>query len=300
MTKDSSGYGGTVLNMPVNYIQKGEEGSTGMRFLGVERHGKKAVGDFIIERTKHYPQYQPRLWDCEDHCFLAAAEISCQFIGQPVAIALGKGLEGQGIEGFDHAVLILWFQTQENGAGRIDSYYFDATLGRFVDDFDTKLIVPMPFSGFAPDPDSSRNLPFKKPLKLIPKGALALDGKDYDFDLIDGPAPGGQKTVIETLTSKGVAECPIPEDRFKKALWDIYWKVPERVFWYFAHLRAIHMGAPVGFAIGTATTPERPNSYNKAVLALWKKPGEITYWDVASRKPLNKSVVAFKERLVIV
>lgn len=284
------GIGGKNLSMPVNYIGEKEEISTGMRFFGVKSHSRKAIKDYILGRVKDYDPYEKEKWDCEDHCFLAASEIRCKFLGQPVAVALGTGKVGAGIAGEAHALLVLWFSNQ----GKWESEFFDPTYEDFVADFDTKVIIPLPISGFT---DKNQDLPFKKNIPLVTTGAWALDYRSYDYALING-------AVMATLTSGGIKECKETRSEEEKALLldplKRYWNYNDRTFWHFAHLRQKHKGAPIGFAVGTATTPKFPKPYDTSALVLWKQPDDYIYWDVDTRRTLSSMNVKFNPRVVMV
>ena len=292
----SEGVGGDFLEMPIDYIDEEEEGSTGMCFFKVRRKSRKQVADYIVKQVKNYGSYEAKLWDCEDYAFLAASEVRCTFLGQPVAIALGKAREGPGMDGQDHALLVLWFGDQVGGVRNCVPEYFDPTLGSFVNDFDTRILIPLPLSGLT---EGNSDLPFNKKLPLLDEAAFALDGKDYQFGKIN--------EVMNTLRNGGISRCPVldrsPEDMaLLKDPHHRYWSESDENFWQFAHLRQKHKGAPIGFAVGTATNAKSRKPFEQSAVVLWKQQDEFFYWDANTEKKLSdfKVKIEFKPRLVMV
>lgn len=288
------GHGDTKLKMPVGaqYIRYENKGSTGLRPFRFKSHSPQKVENYILERANKYGIYIPTNWDCEDHCFVVASEVRCKFWGQPLAIALGKA-KGGSIAGQDHALLILWFQDQ----GKWMHRYFDPTLKKFVDDFDTYHLIPLPINGFKDHDD----LPFPGNLKFHDTAAYALDGRTYDYDLINGE-------VMDTLKGEGIEECPAPEPGTEEGdQFDKYWAASDRVFYWFAHLRYEHKGtppkgpAPIGIAFGTAIIPGLgPQPVDMAALVLWKQPNDFIYWEIDNKTDLDSLNIKFQPRVVIV
>jgi hypothetical protein len=268
------------------------KGTTGMRFSALKSHDPNAVMNFIADKAKTYGKYENFRWDCEDYAFLAASDVRCRFLGLPVAIAIGKGMEGgPTIEGFNHAINILWFESQVGDQKKWEPRYFDATIGSEVKKFDTQVIIALPVSGLTDHQDLP---PFDK-LSFLKDAAFALDGRNYDFNLVN-------TDVMDTLKNKRVEECPKPTNKEELDLFNNakYWSTSDRVFYWFAHIRRMHKGAPVGVAFGLATHPKRPNSFDYAALVVWSSPDNFTYWDVNEAKDITQLEVKFEPRIVIV
>jgi hypothetical protein len=291
----STGIGGDELSMPIAYIGKDDEGSTGMRFFAVEKHSEKSVAEYILNQVQGYDPYEPRLFDCEDQAFLAASDVRCKYLGQPVAIALGKAKEDERMKGQSHALLVLWFRDQVGGTKWIPKF-FDPTLKRFVDDFDTQVLIPLPTSGST---KGNQNLKFEKNLPLLETAAFALDGRNYDYIFKNK----NEVQIDSLLKSKGLKECKQQRtlDENDKILDPAqrYWSPIDRVFWHFAHLRQTHKGAPIGFAVGMAKLPGS-NPFEKAALVLWKQADDFIYWDIDFKDTLASKNMKFEPRIVIV
>jgi hypothetical protein len=272
------------LDMPegVGFQQKG---STGMRFSGRRSHSPTIVMDYLAARSKCYDPYIPILWDCEDFAFLATAEVRCKFLGLPIAIGLRSQKNG-------HAVVILWFENQVGSQKKWEPIFFDPTLGKQVYDFIPDVIIPFPVGGEMDRED----LPGFENLSYLDSAAFVLDGRNYKYSLID-------LEVIPTLKKKGIDECPKPTNKEELALFrnDKYWNYGDRTFFWFAHIRQKHKGAPVGIAFGKAEHKSRKEPFDYAALVLWRSADSFIYWDISgANEPANLGYANFKPRLVIV
>jgi hypothetical protein len=280
-----------VLKMPPS-VRLQNKGTTGMRFPAMKSHSPEIVMQFIEDKARTYGKYQDKIWDCEDYSFLAASDIRCRFLGQPVAIALGIGKEGgPNIIGLPHAINVLWFESDVGGGQKkwIHRYY-DATIHKEVKNFETHVIIPLPVSGLT----DHKELPPFENFRFLDSAAFVLDGKAYNFDLIN--------SVIDTLEKKGINDCPRPGDIEGGALFDnpLYYSYNDRVFWWFSHIRQMHKGAPVGVAFGKATNPNVPQSFDYASLVLWRSPSDFVYWDIIGAKDATQMDIKFIPRIVIV
>jgi hypothetical protein len=277
------------LDMPVD---RQASGTTGMRYSAMKSHNPADVMKCITELSVNYPPYQIDFYDCEDYSFLAAADIRCRFPGQPVAIAIGKATHPTGLAGQMHAVTYLWFEDKTGGQTKWIPLIFDPTIKSRVDGFDPKVIIPLPVSVLndhkeLPPFDDESTFPF------LDEAAFELD-YNHKFELIPD--------VMKTLKNKLVKECPKPtnlewQDLFMNPK---YWSFSDRVFYWFAHIRAMHQGAPVGVAFGEATTKKKSQNFEYAALVLWKSANEFIYWDIQTAKNLTELDAKFEPRVVIV
>ncbi|MCX6719265.1 MAG: hypothetical protein NTZ38_02730 [Candidatus Taylorbacteria bacterium] len=269
------------------------KGNTGNAIAGMRSHSPDAVMTYIGERARTYPKYQASKWDCEDFAFLAASEVRCRYPGQPVGIAIGIGREGEGIAGKDHAINVLWFESDEGGQKKWAPKYFDATLKREVT-FDAEVIIALPVLG-STNPALYTRLPTfdNNNFPFLPIAAFVLDDS-YDFNSMNA--------VVDTLgKSDGLELCHGPTGVEERELFRIpYWTPSDETFWWFSHVRKMHMGAPVGVAFGTATHPQVPNGFEYSSLVLWSQENSFRYWDVGAAKYADQLDYTFKPRVVIV
>lgn len=283
--------GNGELKMPSG-VRWCNSGTTGMRFPAMLSYDPDEVMKYLINVSVNYPKYQPNIWDCEDHAFLAAADVRCHYPGQPIGIAIGIATEGDvTIKGFMHAVNYLWFEHKVGGQTKWMPQIYDPTMKRFVGSFDTKVIIPLPIAGLT---DHQELPPFEK-FSFQKMAAFQLDDRDHKFELID-------TAVMNTLTNKLVKECPEPADKELKDLFmqAKYWSFNDRVFYWFAQIRKMHMGAPVGVAFGQATTPDKPQGFEYAGLVLWRSADQFIYWNIQKAKDFKELNITFKPRIVIV
>jgi hypothetical protein len=283
----------TPLKMPdsTHFIDRGH---TGNAIAGRRNHPPDKVMNFCVERSRNYPQYVESKWDCEDFAFLAASEVRCAFTGQPVGILVGKGTDGnEKIVGKEHAINVLWFQ-KEGGQNVWYPRYFDATQKREVTGINTELVIALPIlaSGDAAlytrlNPFDNNKYPFE------PIAAFELDDT-YDFT---------QMSAVEgTLARADSFElCPEPPSKEERDLFrDPYWTPGDDTFWWFSHIRKMHMGAPVGVAFGRAVTKKSPNGFGYSALVLWGEDNKIRYWDTGAWRYADEMGYTFNPRVVIV
>jgi hypothetical protein len=132
-----------------------------------------------------------------------------------------------------------------------------------------------------------------KKFSFLPVAAFILDDL-YKFD--------SMKKVEDTLRNVDEFKfCPGPAGLEEKAFFRIpYWTPSDQTFWWFSHIRKLHMGAPVGVAFGTATHPQVPNGFEYSSLVLWSEKDSPRYWDVSAAKYTDQLGYIFKPRVVIV
>jgi len=283
------------LAMPLPLVPNG---TTGMLYSAMHSHNPNDVMDFIIKEAANYPKYKATIWDCEDHAFLAAADIRCRFPGQPIAIAIGTATEPKALIGVSHAVNYLWFERKEGDKSIWDTVkILDTTLPRpgFVGSFNPTLVIPIPVSGTS----NHKDLPPFERFAFQPTAAFRLDAS-YNFTLIESK-------VIPALEQKPKPDylrCLKPPQNVYRsdASWDDLRKNSELrtyrdvVFHAFAHIRKEFMGAPVGIAFGTETETNK----DSAMLILWSNQNKFDYWDYQEGKYLAETGVKFKPRIAIV
>lgn len=260
------------------------KGITGMRSdIMLPIHSPGNVVQTIVNNAYDYGDYIPKAWDCEDYAFLAASDVRLAHQGQPIGIALGIGPEegGPGIAGTPHAVNVLWFE-KDIGNGKKEWYprYFDATnKGMEYKNFDANVIIPIPWG----ESVDVQKFPILKKFQSLEKAAFVLDGRDYDFKLTDE-------------VEKKLIAWKRPNDPQKGIKVDLaVYTFSDRVFWWFAHMRKLVKGAPVGIAFGKIS-----DEY-LAFLILWDDPNTYKYWDIITGKDVTKLIEKeFKINLVLV
>ncbi|MGV8175944.1 MAG: hypothetical protein ACP5OU_09610 [Methanothrix sp.] len=281
-----------------------DSGTTGMRFPAMHSYTPEKVMKYITKKIADYPPYKEEIWDCEDHAFLAAADIRCNFPGAPVGIAIGKATHSSHatIRNQMHAVNYLWFQSGGEGEGKAGENWehriFDPAGREWVDDFDAKVIIPLPISGLK---DHKELKPFadsnKYPFRI--KAAFQLDKRAHQFVLPNGD-------VMKTLTSGDFEKLRCPGSAFpeyntffeKKG----YWSLHDTVFYVFAQIRRKHMGATVGVAFGEIVFKDGTRQEQSA-LVLWSSPNQFILWDIDTKSDmsdLKKFGARFEPRIVIV
>jgi hypothetical protein len=282
------------LKMPAG-IPWCDSGTTGMRFSAMKSYTPGEVIKYITPLIKGYPPYQKDIWDCEDHAFLAAADLRCNFPGLPVAIAVGTATDKKssaGIKGQMHAVNYIWFESKA-GADWVPMI-LDPADEKWIDEFDTKTIIPLPISGL-------KNHKELRPFELFDfraNAAFQLDERVHSFELItDG-------TVKKTLENKDFQQCTGPKDsKYKAFVNKDTWSTNDTVFYAFAQIRKKHMGAPVGVAFGELAPKNGPKE-QYATLVLWSSQDQFIYWDVNLKRDISSDLkkigAKFEPRLVIV
>lgn len=271
-----------------------DSGTTGMRFLAMKSYPPQEVFPYINNQIVDYPAYQDEIWDCEDHAFLAAAQLRCNFPGIPVAIAIGNATHSshESIKGFMHAVNYIWFQ--ERAGDNWKPVILDPAGREWVDGFDPKVIIPMPISG---KKDHNELSPFEQ-FTFQEKAAFQLDVRAHKFDLIaDG-------TVGKALKDKAYKRCTGPKlPKYTQFVNKLTWSPNDTVFFAFAQIRRIFMGAPVGVAFGDLVVKNKPKE-SYAALVLWSSADQFTYWDVNMGVDISSSLqmigAKFEPRVVIV
>jgi hypothetical protein len=264
------------------------------------------VMQFIETQSKTYGGYIPEIWDCEDHAYLAAADVRRRFEGQPVGILLGKGkFGGVNIVNKYHAINILWFE-KDAGDGKKVWYprFFDPTLKppreitkELADPpFDTQIVISVPIGG-SPNKNDYKDFAPYGPSDFIKTGTFALDRTDYDYSAIDD----AKKTLAEWNT-KGYGQ----SNEIDSALFT----PTDQAFYYFAHIRRWYVtdhkphpptkALPVGFVVGKIESSG--NDY--AALILWKSKTEFIYWDVYGGEAIDSKLKCgpykLKPRVVMV
>jgi len=262
------------------------------------------VMQFIETQSKTYGGYIPEIWDCEDHAYLAAADVRRRFAGQPVGILIGKGkYGGKNIVDKEHAINILWFE-KDVGDGKKEWYprFFDPTLKPPLEitkdmadpQFDTQVVIPVPPGGSS-NKNDYKDLPPYHDFRFIETGTFALDRIGYDYSAIDD----AKKTLAKwNLERKGQSD--IDSTLFTQA---------DQAFYYFAHIRRWYVtdhkpaptkALPVGFVVGTIASSG--NDY--AALILWKSKTDYIYWDIYGGDVVDSRLKSgpskLKPRVVIV
>jgi len=269
-------------------------GTTGMRFPAMKSYTPAEVFGYIDEQIKSYPAYKPEIWDCEDHAFLAAADLRCNFPGIPVAIAIGIATHSShsSIKGFMHAVNYIWFE--ENAGKDWVPVILDPAGREWVKGFDPKAVICLPISG---KKDHTELTPFEK-FTFQEKAAFQLDVREHGFDLITNG------TIGKTLKNKEYTRCSGPKDqKYKQFVNKLTWSTNDTVFYAFAQIRRKHMGAAVGVAFGELAVKNGPKE-SYAALVLWSSSDQFTYWDVNLGVEISSSLqkigAKFEPRIVIV
>ncbi len=224
------------LKIPQDVCLQGR-GTTGMQYLKTKNYDPGLVIKFLKDQeTSKIGKYIPNAWDCEDVSFLVASDVRFEFPGQPVGVALGVAKNGgSSLENHSHAVNVFWF---EEDIGDVDSkrewnaIYFDATIGDVVSRFETHILIPIPISGFK---DHKELIPLEN-LKFLDKAAFALD-RAYDFELIEE-------------VENSLVEWKHNDPQKKHKVEPVFYTYNDRVFYWFAHIRQLHKGAPVGVVFG--------------------------------------------------
>lgn len=284
--------------MPVS--QWVSKGTTGMLYSDAYPYPPNDVLSFIIRQASSYPPYQKDIWDCEDHAFLAAADIRCRFPGQPVGVAVGKANWPPELKGKMHAVDIIWFMNQENGQLKCDKFeFFDATLPipSFIPKeygFNIEAVIPLPVSGL----QNHKDCPPVAGLPFCSKAAFQLDQRSYKFELM---------VDVQKTLDKQTIRCATPQKKEYESdkIWDslfkrkVLWSIRDYPFYAFAQIRKEHMGAPVGIAFGPATAANGQTE-DYAALVLWENANKYKYWDYLRKKELKDFGLTFNPRIVIV
>lgn len=251
--------------------------TTGMQYLKTKNYNFLAVADFIMDQAKKYGGYRPDAWDSFDLSCLVAADVRYRFPGQPIGILQGIAKEGgPEIVGRPHYINILWFE-QELGDGKKEWYarYFDATICSKVREFEINAIMPIPISGLT---DHNELLPLEN-IKFLDRAAFVLD-RIYQFELIDEV----KKKMIEWKNKN-----PQKGHKFEPA----YYTYNDRVFYWFAHLRYLYKGAPIGAVFG------KVRNADYAALILWDYHDTYRYWDIIKARDVTQSI-EFEPRVLIV
>ncbi|MDD4653036.1 MAG: hypothetical protein PHQ34_12500 [Methanothrix sp.] len=284
------------LTMP-NGIILVDQGHTG-NILEKDRrsHSPEAVLKVLKERTSNreiYPEYKKSIWDCEDFAFLAASEVRCFFPGQPVGILVGEAVNIPKIKaGEIHAINVLWFEKDEGGRKTWYSEYFDATTSSRLEPgcIKTEMIIALPILASQDEALHTRIEPFNdNNHPFLPTAAFELD-TEYNMDKNE------MDKVIQTLQKKNSIErCP-------KSMNNPWWTPNDKAFWWFSHIRKIHMGVPVGVAFGFAVDRQSHEKFEYCSLVVWDRDDNCRYWDIDARdySDSDRLQFDFTPRIIIV
>lgn len=254
------------------------QGTTGARFHNLKGESPEIVRQYIFNQAneKNYGKYVPDNWDCEDYCFLAAADVRRKYQRQPIGIAMG--LLGED----PHAVNILWRQDADM---KWQYWLYDPTFHKEVtQEFKINAIVPIPICSSQNPNDYLNELPPKK-FGFNKDAAFILDEKgSYKHELID--------QVKVKLTQWAKNKPMYPNDGI--FIDTNYYKFNDTLFYWFAHIRAQmeFRGAPIGVAFGKHKGVE-----DRGALILWKNPDEFTYWNIYAAEEFDDD--DFEPRVVI-
>jgi hypothetical protein len=275
------------LHLPKS-VHLRNQGTTGAQFQNMPGPGEEHVRRIIIENSlrmipgtniPYYGTYQPEIWDCEDHCFLAAADVRRAQNRQPIGIAIGT------LGNEDHAVNCIWHQGNDN---KWRYWFYDPTKDSnnrrdINQEFKTKVIIPLPVGSSRNRDDYHPVPPYENKIAFpfLEDAAFLLDKKDsYNFGLI----PAAKAKLTEWFQTN----YPGPGGHIDPN----YYQINDNAFYWFAHIHKEFLGAPIGVAFG-----ERDGDKAYGALILWETKEEYTYWDIDNAEEFGDDV--FKPRVVI-
>jgi hypothetical protein len=217
-------------------------------------------------------------WDCADRSLWAIAHARRSYPGLPMAIAEGKGKVGAGIAGQDHAVVLLWWETDQN-KHTTDYIYFDPSLPVA----DRVLTNKNDFGPIV------RITAFPIAKRAAPNIIAPLDLATIDDDIVGHSITMDEYVNLysmRTADKKGLLDY-LEADAFSKSCVNsgnhsgatdneivMCYTDTDRALWNKAHIRRDYPGCPVAVAFGKPV-----DGVSKAVNIIWEGAGKKILWD---------------------
>ena len=234
-------------------------------------------------------------WDCEDRACWGVANLRCECLGTPVAIATGTAPK-YGKQ--RHALILFWDKV---GEGNYNPHFFDPDgVVNAIIEFNPVAIIPFPLNRRHSGGERVKLPPFddEGQFPYVEKGAFVLD-KEYDLSKVED--------ITEYLSNVKYPECNRSSGIKKQRIYKSYWtkSIEDRVLWAYIHARrnfieSQNASLPVGLGAAFGTSTDGGSAKDHAVLIIWgnNTSGSLDYmyWDIDKNNTVDKST--FTARLV--